>query len=352
MTTFVYFLPVHRVVIIGFEGVQTLDLTGPAEVFATAGRVHGGLLYEVVVASTAGGEVVTSCGLPIRTRRLARLRPQRSDTIVVAGGDTVPITRAVRDGQLARWLQRAAPIARRVTSVCSGAFVLAAAGLLDGKQATTHWSACDELAHRFPRVAVDRNAIFVTDGATWTSAGVTTGIDMCLALVEEDHGRALADDIAARLVLYMRRPGYQSQWSDALVARAGPGNAQLGPVIAWARANLAKADLEAMARRAGLSLRTFHRRCLTQLSTTPAKLLDKLRVEHARELVAATDLPAKELAEKCGFSSPARMKRAFERELGLGPRQYRLLHQTPRVTAKRRPAATRYRGLRAGRPAA
>ena len=197
-------------------------------------------------------------------------------------------------------------------------------GLLDGKRATTHWSACDELARRFPRVCVDRNAIFVTDGATWTSAGVTTGIDMCLALVEDDHGRALADDIAARLVLYIRRPGYQSQWSDALVERTG--HDPLGPTIAWARANLARADLETMARRAGLSLRTFHRRCLEQLSTTPAKLLDKLRVERARDLLAATDLPVKTLAARCGFSSPARMKRAFERELGLGPRQYRLLH--------------------------
>ena len=204
--------------------------------------------------------------------------------------------------------------------------MLAAVGLLDGKRATTHWSACDELARRFPRVAVDRNAIFVTDGTTWTSAGVTTGIDMCLALVEEDHGRALADEIAARLVLYVRRPGYQSQWSDALITQT-TGADPLGPTIAWARANLAKADLELLARRAGLSPRTFHRRCIAQLATTPAKLLDKLRVERARDLLATTDLPAKTLADRCGFGSPVRMNRAFERELGLAPRQYRLLHR-------------------------
>ncbi len=313
-----------RVVIVVFDGVQTLDLTGPAEVFATAGRVRGQPVYEIVIASVEGGELVTSCSLPIRTRKLSALRPQRGDTIVVAGGDTAPITQAISDPRLARWLRRAAPIAQRITSVCSGAFVLAAAGLLDGKRATTHWSACDQLAKLFPAVEVDRNAIFVTDGTTWTSAGVTTGIDMALALVEEDHGRALADEIAARLVLYMRRPGYQSQWSDALVAQAGTD--PLGPTIAWARANLEKADLETLARRAGLSPRTFHRRCLEQLSTTPAKLLDKLRVERARALLAASDLPAKSLAASCGFSSTARMKRAFQRELGLGPRQYRLLH--------------------------
>lgn len=313
-----------RVVLVVFPGVQTLDLTGPAEVFACAGRVRGAPVYEVVVASIPGGELVTSCGLPVRTRRLASITAKRSDTILVAGGDTMPITHAASDRALVRWLQRAARTARRTGSVCSGAFVLAAAGLLDGRRATTHWSACEELARRFPRIEVDRNAIFVTDGALWTSAGVTTGIDMALALVEADHGRALADDIAARLVLYMRRPGYQSQWSDALVAQTSGD--PLGPAIAWARANLPAADLDALAKKAGVSTRTFHRRCRERLALTPAKLLDKLRVERARDLLATSDLPAKTLAVTCGFSSPARMTRAFERELGLGPRAYRLLH--------------------------
>jgi len=314
----------HRVVIVVFLGVQTLDLTGPAEVFAAAGRVRSAGVYEIVVASVDGGEVVTSCGLPVRTRRLAAVSPRATDTVLVAGGDAAAIMLAATDQALLRWIQRAAGVARRIGSVCSGAFVLAAAGLLDGKRATTHWSACDELARRFPRVDVDRNAIFVTDGALWTSAGVTTGIDMALALVEADHGRALADDIAARLVLYMRRPGFQSQWSDALVAQTGGD--PLGPAIAWARANLARADLEALAKKSGVSLRTFHRRCLERLGITPAKLLDKLRVERARDLLSTTDLPAKTLAATCGFSSPARMTRTFERELGLAPRDYRLLH--------------------------
>jgi transcriptional regulator GlxA family with amidase domain len=319
MTTFVYFLPMPRVVVVVFEGVQTLDLAGPAEVFAAA-------RYEVVVASTKGGELTTTSGLSIRTRRLASIRPGRADTVVVAGGDEPAITRAVGDLALRRWLLAAARTARRLASVCSGAFILAAAGLLDGKRATTHWSACDRLAALFPRVEVDRNAIFVDEGSLWTSAGVTTGIDMALALVEDDVGRRVADDIAARLVLYVRRPGFQSQWSDALVAQSDGGD-PLGPSIAWARANLATADLETVARRAGLSPRTFHRRCLSQLSTTPAKLLDKLRVERARDLLTTSDLPAKTLAATCGFTSPARMKRAFVRELGIGPREYRLLHR-------------------------
>jgi transcriptional regulator GlxA family with amidase domain len=324
MTTFVYFLPMARAVIIVFEGVQTLDLTGPAEVFAAAGRVRKLPAYDVVVASIAGGELRTSCGLPIRTQALARITPQRSDTILVAGGDGIAISAAIADARLTRWLLRAAPIARRTCSVCSGAFILASAGLLAGKRATTHWSACERLARMFPAVDVDKNAIFVTDGRIWTSAGVTTGIDMALAIVEEDFSRGVADEIAARLVLYMRRPGYQSQWSDALVAQTAGDS--LGPTIAWARANLAKADLDALARRAGLSPRTFHRRCLEQLSTTPAKLLEKLRVERARDLLATSDQPVKALAGACGFTSPARMTRAFERELGLTPRAYRMLH--------------------------
>jgi transcriptional regulator GlxA family with amidase domain len=308
MTTFVYFLPMGRVVIVVFEGVQTLDVTGPAEVFANASRSQPKPTYEVEVASIGGGNRRTTCGVPIGTRDLRRLRPRRDDLVLVAGGPSAAIVAAVADRELRAWLLRAARTVRRIGSVCSGAFVLAAAGLLDGKRATTHWSACDRLAAMFPAVDVDRNAIFVTDGRTWTSAGVTTGIDMSLA----------------NLVLYMRRPGYQSQWSDALVARAGAD--PLGPTIAWARAHLAKADIDTLAHRAGMSLRTFHRRCLDQLATTPAKLLDKLRVERARDLLATTALPAKALAASCGFTSPARMKRAFERELGIGPRAYRLLH--------------------------
>lgn len=282
-------------------------------------------MYRVVIASAGGGERTTSCGMTVRTADLRRIRPGRRDTVVVAGGDEAPIRRAAGDRALLGWLGRAAPTVARMASVCSGAFVLAAAGLLDGKRATTHWSACDELARRFPAVTVDGNAIFVRDGAVWTSAGVTTGIDMALAMVDDDLGRRVADEVAARLVLYMRRPGFQSQFSAALVAQTTGADA-LGPAIAWTRANLATADIEALARRAGLSVRTLHRRCLEHLATTPAKLLDKLRVEHARSLLARSELPAKTLAAQCGFRNPTRMKRAFERELGIGPREYRVLH--------------------------
>ncbi|HET9623269.1 MAG TPA: DJ-1/PfpI family protein [Kofleriaceae bacterium] len=315
----------RRVIVIVFDGVQTLDATGPAEVFAVASREAGAAHYRVVVASVGGGERTTSSGLGLRTRDLRAIRPRANDLVVVAGGGDAPVVAAVRDRRLRAWLARAAPIVERVTSVCSGAFILAAAGLLDGKRATTHWSACAELARRFPAVTVDGNAIFVRDGAVWTSAGVTTGIDMALAIVEADHGRALADRVAAQLVLYVRRPGFQSQWSDALVAQRAAGD-PLGPAIAWARGNLKRVDVDGLARHAGMSVRTLHRRCLAQLGVTPAALIDKLRVEHARSLLAAGDIAAKSLAAACGFGSSTRMNRAFARQLGLAPRAFRVLH--------------------------
>jgi transcriptional regulator GlxA family with amidase domain len=315
-----------RVLIIVFDDVQTLDAAGPGEVFAAASRLLGRDVYRVEVASVGGGERRTTSSLfHLRTRDLRRVRPRASDTIVVAGGEEPAIRAAMGDAALLAWLARASRVARRTTSVCSGAFLLAAAGVLDGKRATTHWLGCDALARMFPCVTVDPQAIFVQDGAVWTSAGVTTGIDMALALVEEDLGREVADAIAARLVLYLRRPGFQSQFSEALVAQTSSGD-PLGPAIAWARAHLGEADVEALARRAGLSVRTLHRRCLERLSTTPARLIDKLRVEEARALLSTTDLPAKALAARCGFGNPIRMRRAFERELGLGPREYRALH--------------------------
>jgi transcriptional regulator GlxA family with amidase domain len=332
MTIVVYFLPMarsQRVLVVLFDGVQTLDVTGPAEVFSSAARHLERPVYVVEYLSVGGGERTTSSGLRIGTRDLGRLRVRRDDTVVVAGGDERAIAAAMRDGRLVAWLRRAAKRARRTTSVCSGAFFLGAAGLLDGRRAATHWSACARLAAMFPRARVDPNAIFVGEGKIWTSAGVTTGIDMALALVEQDLGAAVANAVAARLVLYVRRPGFQSQFSDALVAQTS-GADPLGPAIAWARANLGELTVDTLARRAGLSARTFHRRCLAQLELTPAKLIEKLRVEHARTLLGSADLPVKAVAADAGFGGAARMSRAFSRALGVGPGAYRLLHAAER----------------------
>jgi transcriptional regulator GlxA family with amidase domain len=313
-----------HVVIVAFDGAQTLDVTGPAEVFSAAARHVDRPVFRVSVASTSGGMIRTTSGIAVLSRRLSRVRVGPSDIVIVSGGEEPAIVRAVGDSRLLRWIVRAQPIVRRMASVCSGSFILARAGILDGKRATTHWSACDRLEALFPSVTVDRNAIFVREGRVWTSAGVTTGIDMALTMVEEDLGRAVADAVAARLVLYVRRPGFQSQFSDALVAQTSSSD-PLGPALAWARGNLGEVDVEHLARRACLSLRTLHRRCRDHAGTTPAKLLDKLRVEHARTLLATSTLPAKTLAAQCGFGNADRMRRAFERELGIAPREYRLL---------------------------
>lgn len=324
MTQIVYFLPMatKRVFVVVFDGVQSLDAVGPAEVFGTATRERAGVHYAVSLVSTRGGLVSTSTGFQLATTALPVLRP--SHRVIIAGGNEAGLRAALADERLRAWLGRAATRAEMLASVCSGAFLLANAGVLDGLRAATHWEACDRLAAFRPTVNVDRESIFVREGRIWTSAGVTTGIDMALAMVEEDHDAKLADAVAARLVLYARRPGFQSQFSDALVAQTNAHD-PLGPAIAWGRANLADATIESLAKHAGMSLRTFHRRCLALLKTTPAKLLERLRVEHARSLLGTGDATAKTVAADSGFGTAARMNRAFTRELGVKPREYRLL---------------------------
>jgi transcriptional regulator GlxA family with amidase domain len=232
----------------------------------------------VVLAAVGGGRVRATSGVRMSTVDLSDLEPRPSDTVIVGGGDEQAVRAAVHSRALVAWVARAARVVRRIGSVCSGAFVLAKAGVLDGKRVTTHWLACNQLAAYRPQVQVDPNAIFVQDGRVWTSAGVTTGIDMALAIVEEDHGGRVADAIAARLVLYARRPGFQSQFSDALVAQ-GEASEPLAAVLKWARSNLrGRLCALKLARRAGMSRRTFHRRCSEQLGTTPAKLIEGLRV--------------------------------------------------------------------------
>jgi transcriptional regulator GlxA family with amidase domain len=319
------FLPMTRVILAVFDGAQGLDILGPAEVFAGVRRHAEAPGYEVVLAAVGGGSVRATSGIAMSVVDLGRLRPGPSDTVLVVGGDETPLRAALASKPLVAWLARAARVVRRIGSVCSGAFVLAQAGILDGRRVATHWSACQRLAAFRPQLTVDANAIFVQEGRVWTSAGVTTGIDMALAMVEEDCGRRVADAIAARLVLYARRPGFQSQFSDMLVAQT-ESSEPLAPVVAWARQNLrGRVDPARLARRAGMSVRTFHRRCVEQLGTTPAKLVEGLRVEHARTLLATTDLGTKTIAARSGFGSAPRMARAFERTLGVAPRDYRLV---------------------------
>jgi transcriptional regulator GlxA family with amidase domain len=324
MTETIHFLPMpKRIVLVGYDGADGLDLFGPAEVFAVAGRRVGGQAYEVILASAGGGAIALTSGPSVMTLDLASIRLRSTDTVLVVGGADPAIDIAAADRALVHWLQRAARVVSRVGSVCDGAFIAARAGLLDGRRAATHWESCDRLARLHPGVEVDRDAIFVRDGRVWTSAGITAGIDMALAMVEEDHGRQLADAVAAHLVLHARRSGFQSQFSDALVAQTSASD-PLGPVVVWLRANLrAPLDVAKVARKSGMSVRSLHRHCLRALGTTPAKLVEKLRVEQARTLLATSELGIKTIAVRCGFGSAPRLTRTFERALGVAPREYR-----------------------------
>jgi len=337
-----------RIVLVGFDGAQGLDVLGPAEVFAAANRSLGRIEYRVLLASVGGGRVRSTSGIELRATALRRIAPHRQDTVLVVGGEARAIPAALASEPLRRWLLRAAPTVRRFGSVCSGAFLLAGAGLLDGRRATTHWLACRELEHYRPQISVDADAIFVRDGKIWTSAGVTTGIDMALAMVEEDCGRKVTNSVAARLVVYARRPGFQSQFSETLVAQSNADDTLSRALEAVRRAPQGHFGVVELAQSAGMSLRTLHRRCLDELGSTPAKLIERLRTEHARLLIGTTALEAKIVAARAGFENPARMARAFQRTLGMTPRAYRALFasregngaESARVHGKRRkPAA-------------
>jgi transcriptional regulator GlxA family with amidase domain len=277
------------------------------------------------MSAVGGGAVTLTSGISVATADLTNIRPQPNDIVIVAGGADEATDAAATNRGLLAWLARASRTVSRMGSVCDGAFILASAGILDGKRAATHWYSCERLARLYPKVHVDREAIFVRDGRIWTAAGVSTGIDMALAMVEEDHGRRLADAVASHLVLFARRPGFQSQFSEELVAQTLASD-PLGPVIAWMRANLrAPLDVATVAHRAGMSVRTLHRTCLHALDLTPAKLVEKLRVEHARSLLTTTRLGTKVVASRSGFGSTPRMTRAFQRALGVTPGAYRLM---------------------------
>jgi transcriptional regulator GlxA family with amidase domain len=238
----------------------------------------------------------------------------------VAGGRGV--MEAAEDASLIEWLKVRAGAARRTASVCTGAFLLAAAGLLDHRRAVTHWEYCDELSWRHPAVTVEPDPIFIHDGPVWTSAGVTSGIDLSLALVEEDLGRALALDVARQLVVFLKRPGGQAQFSAALSLQSA--DERFADLHVWLAEHLAEdLPLSRLAAQAGMSERTFLRRYRETTGLTPARAIERLRVEAARQLLADTRLPAKRIATRCGFGSEETMRRNFARLQGVSPQDYR-----------------------------
>jgi transcriptional regulator GlxA family with amidase domain len=314
------------VVIPLFDGVQSLDVTGPLEVFVGAAEYiceHGPTAdpgYRVVTASLDGRPVQTSSGLGlVPAAELRDVPPAEIDTVVVPGG---PGGRSPSP-ELAAWLRHCAPLARRVTSVCTGAYVLAEAGLLTGRRVTTHWAYGQDLARRFPGVIVDTEPIFIKDGAIATSAGVTAGIDLALALVEEDVGRDAALAVARGLVVYLRRPGGPAQFSAHLRAQAAQ-RAPLREVQQWISEHLA-ADLSVpvLATRAGLSTRQFARAFAAETGVPPGKHVAAVRLEAARRMLEDSGLGVEQVARACGYGTPEAMRRAFVHALGVPPSGYR-----------------------------
>lgn len=307
-----------------FSGVQLLDVVGPCEAFSVADRLadRPRTLYRVEAVAAVPGAVTASSGLQLNVGR-ALTAPRRSapDTVLVAGGMGVgdaAADRATIDG-----VRRLARRARRVGSVCSGAFVLAAAGLLDGRAATTHWASAGELARRFPDVHVEADRIFVRDGSVWSSAGVTAGIDLALAMIAEDHGAELARQVAKWLVVYLQRPGGQSQFSAHLTP-VSPAAVGVRELQVWVGDHL-DGDLSviALARRAGMSERTFQRAFRAQTGVTPAQFVERLRVEHACRLLEAGALSIREIASRCGYANVETLYRAFARQQKGTPASYR-----------------------------
>ncbi len=331
MTNIIYFLPMasshthpHRVAIVAYEGCQLLDVTGPAAVFGAANEGRAKPVYDVEILSPDGGAVASNCGVALHSRKIGGKVGSPPDTLLVAGG-SAGLKAAMRREDVRTWLRKVAPRARRFGSVCTGAFMLAAAGLLDGKRVATHWASCRHLADRFPAVTVDADALYVVDGKVWTSAGVTTGIDMALALVEADLGAATANLIARHFVLYARRPGYQSQFSPLLQAQTEV-DAPFAALIDWMQDNLDKPlDVPTLAARAGLSERSFYRKFTEAMAKTPAHFVEALRLDAARTLLAK-GLPLKAIAGKVGLRTSARLGQAFERRFGMAPSLFREMH--------------------------
>lgn len=310
------------IVFLTYEGAQLLDMAGPASVFAEANEFVCRPAYRVVIASPGGGLIRARGGIAFSTVPILEATPKHIDTIIVSGGVGEPLRRVLANQEVAKWFRRAARLTRRVGSTCTGAFVLAGWGLLDGRRATTHWQAADQLRASFPGVTVDENALFVEDGKIWTSAGVSTGIDMALTMVERDQGRFVAASIAQRLVLTMKRPGHQSQFSSLLDSQAG----RYAELIQWMGENL-RGDLsiEALASRANQSVRTFCRRFAAEVGLPPAAYVERLRLDRARTLLDAGEM-AKKVAADAGFGSLNRLWRAFNRAYGLTPSAYRAIH--------------------------
>ncbi len=316
----------RKIGLLAVEGVQLLDVSGPLDVFAEANVQAGAEVYRMNVVGVRRGPLRASSGVTLLPDSAiddapADAGPTRFHTLLVAGAPRA--AEAEVEPQVVDWLRRVAPLARRYGSVCSGAFLLAEAGLLDGRRVTTHWAVADTLAARYPAVMVDADAIHVRDGKLRTAAGVTAGMDLALALVEEDLGREIAMKVASQLVMFFKRPGGQAQFSRREVPSALNRSA-LQALQRWVAAHPAAVhDVPSMAARIGVSARHLSRLFQDEVGVTPASWVEEARVAAARQLLEEGNLAPKQVAPACGFSSVDTLRRAFMRVVGVTPAEYR-----------------------------
>lgn len=319
----------HHVAFVVYPGFELLDMSGPASVFTSANRTLGlsekPPFYAIDLVSATGGPVTSSSGVAVETQSLEEVARKAVDTLLVAGAEREHLLPIMADPAWEAWLPKLAGEAQRFGSVCSGVIILARLGLLDEHRVSTHWDACTPLAIAFPSVTVDPDSLYVVDGRLWTSAGVTTGIDMALAMVAYDLSADIAGEVAKRLVLYARRPGYQSQFSPLLQAQV-KADSPFAELIAWILANLdAVLDVPVLAGRAGLSERSFHRKFVAATGETPARFVETARLDAARMLLCR-GLSLKSVSAQVGLSPATRFSEAFERRFGVSPRLFREMH--------------------------
>lgn len=329
----------RKILMIGYKDAQILDIAGPLEMFAAANFLTRGdgsegedPPYEIILQAEAAGPFMTTGGLELVAHESFAARHTDLDTLMVSGGDGT--LKAMRDKSLLASLTDHASLARRVVSICSGAFLLAETGLLEGKRATTHWNACAYFRKLYPDIELEEDAIYVRDGNVWTSAGITSGMDLALALIADDLGTDMALKVARKNVIFMMRPGGQSQFSTHLKA-AESGDGPIGKTMTWVLENLAgDCSVPGLSEIAAMSERTFVRRFHGEAQMTPAKFVAMARLESARQRLEATHDGVEVIAADCGFGSSERMRRTFQRQLGVAPAQYRERFRLPDVESE------------------
>lgn len=313
--------PPKRIALLALPNVQLLDVSGPLDVFAQANVEAGAPVYDLFVVACAPGPIRSSSGARLMADLILGEPAQPFDTLLVAGAPNAPTLQFPVD--MLTWLRQTAGAARRFGSVCTGAFALAAAGLLENKRITTHWAAVSAFKLAYPDIAIDADALHVRDGRVRTAAGVTAGLDLALSLVEEDLGRDIAMRVASQLVMFFKRPGGQMQFSRKGEAQPS-GRAALQEIQRWVATNPALAhSVRTLAARAGLSARHFARLFQAEVGMTPAAWVESVRVQAARHLLESENDAPKQVAAKCGFANPDTLRRTFQKHVGVSPAQYR-----------------------------